>query len=153
MNNSADIHGVINHSNEPPRSDYLFRVSLKAVIFNEAGEVLIVKEAGRDWWDIPGGGLNHGESIKEALARELYEEASLRGDFEHEVILVEDPRFSNGFNMYQMRVTFLIKPERFIFEVGEDGDEIAFIDPKIFENSDVITERKIFEYSQLAKTR
>ena len=65
------VNGHITYADNPQRQDYLFRVSLKAVIFNEKNEILIVKESGRDWWDIPGGGMDHGESIKEALAREL----------------------------------------------------------------------------------
>ena len=56
--------GEIHHANNPGRTDYLYRVSLKSVIFNDHGEVLVVKESGRDWWDIPGGGMDHGESIK-----------------------------------------------------------------------------------------
>ena len=63
------------------------RVSLKAVVVNPKGEVLIVKEAGRDWWDITGGGLDHGETIKGALTRELFEEVGYKGDFEYGAIL------------------------------------------------------------------
>ena len=81
------VNGHIFYEDSPQRHDYLFRVSLKAVIFNENNEVLIVKESDRDWWDIPGGGMDHGESIKEALARELKEEVSLKGDFTYKVIL------------------------------------------------------------------
>lgn len=133
--------------------DYLFRTSLKAVIFNEAREVLIVKEHGRDWWDIPGGGIDHGESIKEALARELREEVSLEGDFEYEVILVEDPRYQPKHNLYQMRLTFLVKPSIATFSSGVDSDEVMFIDPLKFKDSEVITEHKIYEYSQIARKR
>ena len=81
------VNGYILYADDLQRQDYLFRVSLKAVIFNENDEILIVKESGRDWWDIPGGGIDHGESIKEALARELREEVSLTGDFTYTTIL------------------------------------------------------------------
>lgn len=131
-------------------SSSLFRVSLKAVILNNEGHVLIVKEHGRDWWDIPGGGLEHGESIKDALARELNEEVSLEGEFEYDVILVEDARYLQTHDLYQMRITFLVRPENMNFTVGKDSDEVTFIDPFEFEHSQIITERKIFEYSQLA---
>ena len=52
------FNGRAARENSPRQQDYLFRVSLKAVIFNENNEVLIVKESGRDWWDIPGGGMD-----------------------------------------------------------------------------------------------
>lgn len=145
------VNGEISHTNSPNRKDDLFRVSLKAVIFNQNGEVIVVKETGRDWWDIPGGGIDHGESIKEALARELREEVSLNGDFTHKVIFVEDPRFLPNHNLYQMRITFLIENyDGNDFAPGDDGDDIMFIDPKDFKDSQIATERKIYEYSQLA---
>ena len=153
MINHKNAHGAIIHSGELVRKDYLFRVSLKAVILNDIGHVLVVKERGRDWWDIPGGGLDHGESIKEALGRELLEEVSLHGDFEYEAILAEDPKYLDNHNLYQMRVAFLVKPNVAVFEPGDDGDEVSFVDPASFEQSGLIIERKIFEYSQLAKRR
>ena len=36
-------------------------------------------------------------------------------------------------------------------EVGEDGDELQFINPEIFRSSDRMTDQKIFEYCELAK--
>lgn len=147
------VHGAIVHAGKPVRKDYLFRASLKAVIFNNDGFVLVVKERGRDWWGIPGGGMDHGESIKDALARELYEEVMLQGDFEYQVISVDNPRYIEPHNLYQMRITFLVKPSNMTFSVGEDGDEVRFANPAEFEHSELWTERKIFEYSQLAKQR
>ena len=151
MTNNKTAHGAIARSGETARDDYLFRVSLKAVIFNDDGHVLVVKENERDWWDIPGGGMDHGESIKEALARELYEEVSLQGDFTFKTILAEDPHYISTHNVYQLRITFLVTPTVLSFAPGEDGEEVQFVDPATFENSELITERKIFEYSQLAK--
>ena len=73
--------GHISHDNNSDRrTDYLYRISLKGLIRNDAGEVLVVKEAGRDWWDLPGGGMDHGEDIKFALAREMKEEVNMEGD-------------------------------------------------------------------------
>lgn len=148
-----DAHGAITYPDNSRHDDYLFRVSLKAVIFNEDGHVLVVKETDRDWWDIPGGGVDHGETIHEALIRELREEASLEGNFDYEVILVEDPRYLEAHNLYQMRITFAVTPEHLVFAPGIDSDEVIFADPKDFKDSALITERKIYEYSQLAFKR
>lgn len=133
--------------------DHLFRISLKAVIFNDKGHVLIVKEHGRDWWDIPGGGLDHGELVQEGLARELREEVGFEGNFTYEAILVEDPRLQQRRDLYQMRLTFVVTPENYEFSVGDDGDEIMFIHPDDFKDSAIITEQKIYEYAQLAARR
>jgi hypothetical protein len=77
----------------------------------------------------------------------------LQGDFTYMVLLAEDPRYLGGHNFYQMRITFLVRPNKLSFGVGKDSDEVKFVDPAVFESSDVATERKIFEYCQLAKNR
>jgi len=150
MINPQDVHGAILHE-EIGRRDSLIRVSLKAVILNDEGQILVVKESDRDWWDVPGGGLDHGETIKEALARELYEEVSMQGDFEFEVLLAEDPHYLETLNLYQMRITFLVKPDVMSFEPGDDGDEIMFVDASIYEDSELFNEKSILELSRLAK--
>lgn len=146
-------NGEIHHPHNPGRVDYLYRVSLKSVIFNDAGEVLVVKETGRDWWDLPGGGMDHGESVKEGLVRELYEEVAMQGDFTYEPIVTDDPIYLENHNLYQLRIICLVRPELFEFEAGADGDEISFIDPQLFEHSDIETESRIYGYCQLAKKR
>ena len=50
-----------------------YRVSVKALITNDEGQLLMVNE-GAHHWDLPGGGLDHGESVEQALRRELTEE-------------------------------------------------------------------------------
>ena len=52
-----------------------YRVSVKAKI-KQNNKILLVKEAGKKW-DLPGGGLEHDETIEEALKRELKEEIGL----------------------------------------------------------------------------
>jgi len=51
-----------------------YRVSIKAVIIKD-GSILLVKE-GSDFWDLPGGGLEHDENISSGLSREVSEELS-----------------------------------------------------------------------------
>ncbi len=152
MIDSKNVHGAIVHA-DSGRKDSLIRVTLKAVILDSKGQTLVVKESGRDWWDIPGGGIEHGETIKEALARELYEEVSLEGDFEYETLLAEDPRYLESHNLYQMRITFLVRPKSMVFAKGSDGDEVQFVDADLYEKSDLWTERQIFMHSSLAKQK
>jgi len=54
-----------------------YRVSVKAIIKNSEGQVLLVKEGG-DNWDLPGGGIDHGEDASTAMRRELWEEISVK---------------------------------------------------------------------------
>ena len=53
--------------------DCLYRVATKAMVVHD-NQVLLVKEIPDTWWDFPGGGIDHGESVEDGLVRELQEE-------------------------------------------------------------------------------
>ncbi|HSX07107.1 MAG TPA: NUDIX hydrolase [Candidatus Saccharimonadia bacterium] len=67
--------------------DSLYRVAVRALIVS-SNKMLAVKEFdGGDWWAIPGGGVDYGESLKECLLREIREEigvasSSVSSDFQ-----------------------------------------------------------------------
>lgn len=143
------VHGVVRHELSERRDDYLYRVSLKCVIKNQRGEVLVVKEAGRHDWDLPGGGMDHGESLKAAIAREMHEETNLEGDFTYQIIAVEEPKHLDGLNFWQIRLIFVLKPQVMDFSPGDDGDEIAFKHPQLFKNSASRVERRVYQYGTL----
>lgn len=139
-------HGSIDQSELGRKNDYLFRLSLKAIIVNERGEVLVVKESGRAYWDLPGGGMDFGENIQAALARELAEEVNMQGDFEYRVIDIDEPVFLKRVNVWQVRAIFKVTPEVMTFSVGEDADEILFVSPTKFAQSAHSVERRIAAY-------
>ena len=56
-----------------------YRVSIKAKI-NFNGKTLLAREDGKKW-DLPGGGIEHYETIDEALKRELTEEIGVSDFF------------------------------------------------------------------------
>ncbi len=74
------------HNGQYPNTFY--RVSAKAVIRNTAGEVLVIKEH-QDKWELPGGGLDHGESVHDCLERELREELGMTNAFTEQFSKVE----------------------------------------------------------------
>lgn len=126
-------------------SDSLFRISLKAYIENDKGEVLVVKEHGRDRFDMPGGGLEFGETIKEALARELKEETGYDGEFTYEVIGAENPHLLLR-GIWQVRLICKLTPETYEFGLGEESDEVMFANADQFEKSDSGAERLVCYY-------
>ncbi len=143
-------YGVINHTSLNRKDDYLYRLSLKGLVMNEHGEVLVVKEEGRTYWDLPGGGMDHDEDIKSALAREMKEEVGLAGDFSYKIIAVDNPGFLSHANVWQVRLVFEVTPDDYAFEVGPDGDELRFINPAELEHSEHSAERSVFAYAKAA---
>lgn len=142
-------YGIIDQSELGRKTDYLYRVSIKGLIRSTDGKVLVVKEAGRTWWDLPGGGMDHGENIKSALAREMHEEVGLTGDFTYKVIAVDNPGFLSHANVWQLRLIFEVVPEKLPSGAGNDADEIHYITPSELKDSEHSAERSVFEYAAI----
>ena len=142
--------GIITHDVSQRKTDYLYRISIKSLIKDAHGKVLVVKETGRDWWDLPGGGMDHGEDITTVIAREMKEEVNLEGEFTYQIISVDEPAYLENHDFWQVRLIFKVHPRNMIFSAGEDGDEIAFIAPEEFQHSSSDTERRIYKYAAIA---
>ena len=52
-------------------------MGVRAACFNDRGEVFLVRHTYVPGWYMPGGGMEHGETALEALAKELQEEGNL----------------------------------------------------------------------------
>lgn len=68
-----------------------FRIAVSALIF-EGGRVLLAHRRDIDWWNLPGGGMEVGETVEEALYREVYEETGLQVEIEQLVGVYSKPQ-------------------------------------------------------------
>lgn len=103
-----------------------YRVSFKAIIRDEQNRILMVYEA--DSWDLPGGGVEFGETPKQTLVREFKEELAITAaDFDYEIVGCET-WFHKGRECWAMNliceVTFKQTPG---FSVGNDSEAIRFM--------------------------
>jgi len=111
--------------------DTFYRVSLKAVIRDDRGNVLVNKEYDSTTWSLPGGGLEHTETIELALARELEEEVGFKGTFTF--TLKDTARFwIESREAWLLWIVYDVTPDTFDFSPGVDSSEIAFINPSEF---------------------
>ncbi|QIQ87546.1 NUDIX domain-containing protein [Erythrobacter sp.] len=53
-------------------------LGVRAVVRNESGKFLLVRHTYTTGWHFPGGGVEPGQTVKEALAAELRQEANLQ---------------------------------------------------------------------------
>lgn len=59
--------------------DCLYRVAARVLVISN-DKVLLVKETDGDWWALPGGGVDHGESVRSTVLREVEEELGVSTD-------------------------------------------------------------------------
>jgi 8-oxo-dGTP diphosphatase len=53
-----------------------FRIAISALIF-DGGRVLLALRRDIGWWNLPGGGMEIGETVEDAVRREVFEETGL----------------------------------------------------------------------------
>lgn len=133
----------LTHSSQYPNTFY--RVSLKAVIRNEEGKVLVNKERDSDSWNLPGGGWDHGETEKEALARELFEEIGYEGEFTAKPVTTA-VHWLESKQAWLLWIVYDVTTANQRFSIGADSSEIMFIDPKELGGSIGFEEKWIYEH-------
>lgn len=69
------------------------RPSVAAIIMNAEGYVLLQRRSDNGLWGLPGGSVEIGESITEAIVREVREETGLAVEVERLIGVYSDPSF------------------------------------------------------------
>lgn len=68
--------------------------SVAAIIFDEAGRVLLQQRGDNGYWGLPGGGVELGETLAEAAIREVAEETGYTVEIVRLVGVYSDPRYT-----------------------------------------------------------
>lgn len=109
-----------------------YRISAYGVIRNDKDEVLMVNEHG--YYTMPGGGWDYGESLHEALVRELYEEIALESDF-GETIITALPFYNENKQAWQMLLLCEIAYDELKFSVGTHATDVKWFAPEVIDDS------------------
>ena len=89
------------------------QVGVKVLIKNEEGNLLLLQrseplpDGTGIKWDIPGGRINHSESLQDALKREVFEEIGLRLTTTPKILKAQDI-FIPDIELHVVRLTYMI---------------------------------------------
>jgi len=84
-------------------SSPIFRIGVFALIFDE-GHILLGHRRDIDWWNLPGGGMEAGETVDEAVCREVREETGLEIEVERLVGVYSKPQKQEVVLTFRCRV-------------------------------------------------
>jgi len=104
-------------------SDRNLRIRVAGFLLNEKNELLLVKHQkhGREYWLLPGGGVEYGETLKQALEREFVEEVGLKVKVQN-MVLVHDSIHPGG-DRHIVNIYFKIKAKK-VKKITANSDNI-----------------------------
>jgi 8-oxo-dGTP diphosphatase len=113
--------------------------ALKAIIVKN-GKILILKRSEKEdcfknQWDLPGGRIKFGEDPKEALKREIKEEAGIRVEIIRPVRIWTF--FEDRGKTQVVGITMLCKYKSGKVKVGKEHESYRWVKPKEIENYNI----------------
>ncbi len=130
--------------------DAFYRVSAKALIFDESGKKFATILEDNGWWELPGGGLDWGESIEECLKREIQEEMGLTV-----TEVAKNPSYyligKNMDDQPSLNLVFVVKVKDLNFRPSDECRELKFIFPE--EIDTIKAYRNVRELAELIKNK
>jgi ADP-ribose pyrophosphatase YjhB (NUDIX family) len=110
------------------------RVSVNAFILDSAGRVLLQRRSDNGNWNMPGGGLELGESLSAALHREVLEETGLEVAIERYVGVYSDPAttsltYPDGRVVHYVAHVLVCRVTGGVLQQNHESLELGWFDP------------------------
>jgi len=138
----TDLAGIINSM---PNAPIIQRIATKALIVNNRGHILILREAntytegtniGR--YHLPGGRLEPGEAFLDGLAREVGEETGLTIDIGKPLYVGEWRPVINGVPHQIVAIFFVCKALSNVVALSPEHDDFKWVTPAQSKQYDIM---------------
>jgi 8-oxo-dGTP pyrophosphatase MutT (NUDIX family) len=112
-----------------------------AIVTNEYGEILLLRRTDNQLWALPGGTMDLGETLAQAIVREVREETGLEVEPTRIVGIYSDPKhvfaYSDGEVRQEFNICLACQPLGGELRVSEESYEVRFFDPPEIERLDM----------------
>jgi len=122
------------HYHEPnaPKANSL-RVAVSAFVLDEAGRLLMIRRTDNDRYAIPGGGQEFGESVAQAVVREVEEETGLTVEVTGFIGIFSDPdyviEYDDGEVRQEFSLCFRARPVSGELRTSSESKEVLWVEP------------------------
>lgn len=86
--------------------------AVSVVVPDDQGRILLIRRTDNNYWSIPGGGIEPGESVRQAASREVMEETGINCDVTGLVGIYSNPHHVAAYDDGEVRQEFLYLPHR-----------------------------------------
>ncbi|WP_416220248.1 NUDIX hydrolase [Frankia sp. Cas4] len=99
----------IDYLNDPraPKANSIVP-AVSAIVADDKGRILLIRRTDNKYWAIPGGGVEPGESVSEATAREVEEETGIDCEVTDVVGIYSNPNHVAAYDDGEVRQQFSI---------------------------------------------
>jgi ADP-ribose pyrophosphatase YjhB (NUDIX family) len=128
------------HDPNAPKANSLVP-GASAIVTDGQGRILLQRRSDNARWALPGGVMDIGESIGQAIVREVREETGFEVTPEDIVGVYSDPghvfAYDDGEVRQQFSVCFVCKTVGGELQVSKESSEVAFFSPEEIEGLDM----------------
>ncbi|MFG3524892.1 NUDIX hydrolase [Nocardia nova] len=134
--------GRTDYYNDPQAPDAnTVKVAVSAVVRDSDGRILMIHRTDNDKYSIPGGGLEIGESVADAVVREVKEETGIDVEVTKLVGVFSNPRhviaYDDGEVRQEFSICFLADPRGGELRTSAESREVKWVAPDDLNELDI----------------
>jgi 8-oxo-dGTP pyrophosphatase MutT (NUDIX family) len=112
--------------------------AVTAIVINNSNELLMIERSDNGYWAVPGGAQDIGESVIDAVKREVAEETGIVVEVVHLTGIYSDPRhviaYDNGEVRQEFSLCFRAKPVGGSLRMNAEATKVQWVSPEQLDN-------------------
>ena len=108
--------------------------AVTAIVINNSNELLMIERSDNGYWAVPGGAQDIGESVIDAVKREVAEETGIVVEVVHLTGIYSDPRhviaYDNGEVRQEFSLCFRAKPVGGSLRMSAEATKVQWVPPE-----------------------
>ncbi|WP_068060372.1 NUDIX hydrolase [Nocardia xishanensis] len=117
------------------------KVAVSALVQDEHGRILMIRRTDNDKYSIPGGGLEAGETVAQAVTREVMEETGIEVDATELIGVFSNPdhviAYDDGEVRQEFSLCFRANPIGGTPRTSSESKEVRWVEPAELDELDV----------------